>query len=86
MIKSEMAVLIKNLFRKTQTQVTKESAKMRKANSQSLREMLMTWGIRGDGKPGICGDIDNLWNNMDLDKNGMLDKKECKLFVQQLIA
>lgn len=32
----------------------------------------------------ITGDIDELWNTSDADKNGMLDKEECKVFLAKV--
>jgi hypothetical protein len=32
----------------------------------------------------ITGDIDELWDNSDADKNGMLDKEECKVFLAKV--
>lgn len=74
--KAEMAVLIKRVFR------VKPSAKRRveiknkeyRTLSSYLQEYARYFSM----------DLDELWNQVDTDQNGLLDKKECKNFLSQL--
>lgn len=78
MEKKEMAVFIKKTFKKTKAQKQKEAAATKPANLKPLSEFL------GSYKENIDGDIDALWDSSDADKNGMLDKEECKVFLAKV--
>jgi Ca2+-binding EF-hand superfamily protein len=79
MEKKEIAVFIKKVFKKTDAQKQKEKAASRPANQKLLSEYLGSYAT-----DNITGNIDELWDTSDADKNGMLDKEECKIFLSKV--
>jgi len=79
MEKKEIAVFIKKVFKKTDAQKQKEKAATRPANLKPLSEYLGSYAT-----DNITGNIDELWDASDADKNGMLDKEECKVFLAKV--
>ena len=77
--KAEIAVLIKRVFRRTTTQIQKESIKAKEGFQKKLSEYLGEYAEKY-----FKVDIDELWEISDIDKNGMLDKEECKVFMKEI--
>lgn len=77
--KSELAVLIKHVF-KTPAEVVARNAAMKKpSNKKSLKEIL------GNYADKFTKDLDVMYGEHDTDLNGMLDRVEMKTFLAELV-
>lgn len=73
-----MAVFIKKAFSKPKDQVVKSEAKTNEANQKTLKHFL------GDYCQNFTSDIDELWDKCDADGNCLLDKEECRDFMNKM--
>jgi len=76
--KGEMAQFIKFAFKKSAAALAKDKAKAKKVNQKSLKEFLGTYS------KNFTKDVDELWDEVDNDNNGILDKDETKAFLAEL--
>ena len=77
--KGEMAVLLKKVFAAPKAETKKAGAKFKAANNESLMMLL------GSYSQHFGVNLDQLWAQHDYDRNGMLDKEECKNFIDDLL-
>ena len=77
--KSELAVLIKFVFKTPAAAKAKEKAKNKSSNKQSLKDLL------GKYSQNFSKDLDELYATHDADQNGMLDREEMKTFLAELV-
>lgn len=71
-----MAQFIKFAFRKSDATLAKEKAKGSKVNKKSLKEQIGVAYAKNFTK-----DLDELWTEVDNNNDGVLDKEECKVFL-----
>jgi hypothetical protein len=74
-----MAQFIKFVFRKSDAALNKEKAKQKAVNKKKLVEFIGPAYAKNFSK-----DVDVLWDEVDYDHNGVLDKPECKAFLSEL--
>ena len=74
--KGEMAQFIKFAFRKSDATLAKDKAKGSKVNQKSLKEQVGVAYAKNFSK-----DLDELWTEVDNNNDGVLDKDECKVFL-----
>lgn len=77
--KSELAVLIKQVFKKSENAKKKEKAKDKKKNQEKLSVIMKDYLKNFEN-----GDVDEAWDKSDKDGSGVLDKAECKDFLSEL--
>ena len=75
--KVDMAMFIKQVFKKSNAQLAKEKAMTNPANKEKLSHFL------GDYTENFTKDIDAVWDECDKQKCGVLDKEETKKFLAE---
>merc|ERR1712098_500291 len=78
--KSEMATFLKQILVTPKAKMRKELAK---AKAKELTEDNKLSEFLGDYCHFFNRNIDDIWDQFDVDKNGMLDKNECKAFMNE---
>lgn len=76
--KAEMAVLIKKMVKRNYSQKFRQTTKQNAEKTKSLMELL------GGYTSNFCIDLDEAWIEKDTDKNGYLDKEECRAFFSKI--
>lgn len=77
--KSELAVLIKHVFKTPADVKARQAAQNKASNKKSLKELL------GDYASHFNKDLDEMYAAHDDDLNGMLDRAEMKGFLTELV-
>ena len=74
-----MAVFIKSQFKIKKAEVVKEQIKEKVEYLPTLTKLL------GKYAENFSIDVDEVWQKCDWDKNGMLDREECRAFIKDIV-